>query len=93
MLQEPAIRVMICGSVRALQQCVSWAQVVVFVVRGPCGRQVFFRNFRILVFEHGVWYTATSFHTLDSTRALAATFPPERYARKYSMNSRYEHFA
>jgi hypothetical protein len=93
MLQKPANCVMICGSVRALEQCVSWSEVGVYVVRDLCGREVIFRNFRIFVFEHGIWYTATSFHTFDSTRSRAATFPPERYVRKYSMNSRYEHFA
>jgi hypothetical protein len=42
MPQEPVICVMVCGSVRAQQQCVSWPHVVVFVVRELCGRQVFF---------------------------------------------------
>jgi hypothetical protein len=82
---------MICGCVRALQQCVSWSQIVVYVVRELCGRQVFFRNFRIFVLERGIWYTTASFHTSDSRRARAATFTSERYARKYSINSRYKH--
>jgi len=33
MLQEFVICVMICKSVRAVRQCVSWLKVVVYVVR------------------------------------------------------------
>jgi hypothetical protein len=69
-----------CSSVSAGRRSL-WLWCVSFA-----GGESFFRNLPIFVFEHGIWYTTTSFHTSDSTRARAATITPERYTRKYSWN-------